>query len=205
MTHGTKLYFNTVGAFCKIRICTGRPKVPRGHPPHHKPRTGFRSCPGIGQEALCKPKYHSPLEGESERRRSLPSIRWGANAASRECSPQLSRWGANAASRESTPRSRSGGGYTPRPNVSPGAGRGDGRILGNAGVGPTPDRPSPLGAAVRGAGVAPLTGSAFAINLAGACPRRRTRSRLWLALCEPPTGSAFAIRLDLSDSPSRGE
>ena len=51
---------------------------------------------------------------------------------------------------------------------------GDGRILGDAGV-------------------VPPTASVFATNLACANPRQRTRSRLWLALCEPPTAEAFAI------------
>ncbi len=32
-------------------------------------------------------------------------------------------------------------------------------------------------------------------------PLRRTRSRLWLALCEPPTASAFAIRRCRSEAP----
>ena len=34
--------------------------------------------------------YHSPLEGESDKV-SPPSSRWGANAASRKCSPQSIR------------------------------------------------------------------------------------------------------------------
>ncbi len=59
----------------------------------------------------------------------------------------------------------------------------------------------------------PPSASAFAIRLdfcdsptatdaRRRLPLRRTRSRLWLALCEPPTASAFAIRLDFCDSPS---
>ena len=43
----------------------------------------------------------------------------------------------------------------------------------------------------------PPSASAFAINLAPACPRRPTRSRPWLALCDPPSAEAFAIRLGL--------
>ena len=50
----------------------------------------------------------------------------------------------------------------------------------------------------------PATASAFACRLACANPRRRTRSRRWLALCEPPTAEAFAIRLGLLRLPLKG-
>jgi hypothetical protein len=49
--------------------------------------------------------------------------------------------------------------------------------------------------------VAP-TSSTGACSLAGANPRRRTSSRPWLALCEPPTAEAFALRLGLSAPPT---
>ena len=51
---------------------------------------------------------------------------------------------------------------------------------------------------------APAVASAFACRLACAYPRRRTRSRRWLALCEPPSAEAFAIRLGLLRLPLKG-
>ena len=49
----------------------------------------WRSSPhrldcGLRPQRRMQAKYHSPLEGESERRRSLPSIRWGADAGAHE-------------------------------------------------------------------------------------------------------------------------
>ena len=46
--------------------------------------------------------------------------------------------------------------------------------------------------------------SAFAFNLAGACPRRRTRSRLWLALCEPPHRTSLRHSARACATPPQG-
>ncbi len=100
-------------------------------------------------------------------------------------------------------------------NHSPlrGSRRDKGFARSRSGGGQTRRRVSEIQQWVGGAGQVPPTASAFAIRL-GFCdsptatdarrwlPLRRTRSRLWLALCEPPTASAFAIRLGFCDSPT---
>ena len=95
-------------------------------------------------------------------------------------SPSSSRRGANAASRKS--RSASDWGR----------------------VNATPSWATSSRRGCRGRPRSPATAKTFALNLAGARPRRRTRSRLWLALCEPPTAEAFAIRLGLLRLPLKG-
>jgi hypothetical protein len=107
-----------IGAFCKIRTCTGRSRaLPGGHPPRHKPETWFTSCLGFGQGAGFSAQV------------SLPPLR-GSRRDKGAC-PQSIRWG-----------------IIPFPISLPGRKEGNGRFPANSGVGPPPHQPSPFGSSM---------------------------------------------------------
>ena len=61
-------------------VRAGRPRIRVGILHTINREHGLHPALESGRAPVSALKYHSPLEGESERRRSLPSIRWGANA-----------------------------------------------------------------------------------------------------------------------------